>query len=222
MTAKTLASNYSQLTPEERFKLIVAAGDRGDEAEQKRLSNASKRITLSTVDYSPFADALQELAIVVFLDLVEEAAANRDAFHHWCDADMTDFIDGKKRTPATPKKDAQTNKDQLFGLFLAQGFMLRTKAAGWKLFCDRLGISPFGLWQYLPGFERLQRELNIVEGTPDQSGAAYTPTGMARWLNTVRPSGDPVVTEANIMTAERCADGLEAAFRERVCWWGLD
>jgi hypothetical protein len=81
-----------------------------------------------------------------------------------------------------------------------------------------MGISPFGLWNYLPGFERLQCELNIVEGTPDQPGSAYTPKGVVRWLNTIRPSGDPEVTEGNIMTAERCADSLDAAFRERARW----
>ena len=45
MNTKTLANHYSQLSAEERFRLIVAADDRGDEAEKDRLANASKRIT---------------------------------------------------------------------------------------------------------------------------------------------------------------------------------
>jgi hypothetical protein len=110
-------------------------------------------------------------------------------------------------------------KDHLLSLYLFQGFMLRTQAAGWKLFCDRMGISPFGLWQYLPGFERLQCDLNMAEGTPDRPGAAYTPEGMVRWLNTIRPSEDPEVTEARIMKAAGFADSLDATFRERVKWW---
>jgi len=217
---KPLTNHYSQLTAEERFRLIVAASDRGDEAERNRLSNASKRITFSNVDYAPFAQALQELAILVFLELLDEAAMYRDAFERWSDADTTGIIDGKKRTQATVKADTRTHKDRAFGLFLAQGFMLRTKAAGWKLFCERMGISPFGLWQYLPGFERLQCELNIVEGTPDRPGAAYTPEGMVRWLNAVRPSEDPEVAEAKIVKAAGFTDSLEATFRERVKWWG--
>ncbi len=219
MNTRTLANHYSQLTAEERFRLIVAASDRGDEAERERLINASKRITFSDVDYAPYGHALQELAILIFLELVEEAAMYRGAFERWSDADTTGIIDGKKRTPATVKADTRTHKDRAFGLFLAQGFMLRTKAAGWKLFCERMGISPFGLWQHLPGYERLQREVNIVEGTPDRPGAAYTPKGMLRWLNTVRPSEDPEVTEARIMNAAGFADSLEATFRERVKWW---
>jgi hypothetical protein len=220
VNTKTLANHYSQLSAEERFRLIVAARDRGDEAEQQRLSNASKRITFSNVDYSPFAQALQELAILIFLELVEESAMYRNAFERWNDADTTGSIASKKGNPATANEESQSSKDRSFGVFLTQGYMLRTKAAGWMLFCDRMGISPFGLWQYLPGFERLQRELNIVEGTPDRPGSAYTPTGVVRWLNTVRPLGDPEVTESKIMTAERCANSLDVTFRERVEWWG--
>jgi hypothetical protein len=76
------------------------------------------------------------------------------------------------------------------------------------------------MWQYLPGFERLQSELNIVEGTPDRPGSAYTPKGMVHWLNTIRPSGKPEATEAKIVTATGFADSLDAIFRERVVWWG--
>jgi hypothetical protein len=83
MTAKTLANHYSQLSAEERFRLIVAAADRGDEAERERLQNASKRITFSNVDYSPFAQAIQELAILIFLELLEEAATRRTSWHRF-------------------------------------------------------------------------------------------------------------------------------------------
>jgi hypothetical protein len=43
---------------------------------------------------------------------------------------------------------------------------------------------------------------------------------MVRWCNSVRPDGDPEVTEASIVSAVRFADSLDAAFRERVHWWG--
>jgi hypothetical protein len=220
VNTKTLANHYSQLSAEERFRLIVAACNRGDEAERQRLRNASPRITFSNTDYSPFAQALEELAILVFIELLEEAAMYRDAFERWSDAEEMGIIDAKKETPATAKKDARTIKDRSFDLYLAQGFVLRTKAAGWKLFCDRLGNSPFGLWQYLPGFERLQSDLKIVEGTPDNPDPAFTPKGMTRWLNRIRPAGKPEVTEADIMTAVRVADALDVGFRECVKWWG--
>jgi hypothetical protein len=42
---KTLARHYANLTPEERFRLILAAGSRGDEAERDRLVSTGQRIT---------------------------------------------------------------------------------------------------------------------------------------------------------------------------------
>jgi len=37
---KALARHYDNLTPEERFRLILAAGARGDKVEQDRLVNS--------------------------------------------------------------------------------------------------------------------------------------------------------------------------------------
>src|SRR5450755_401504 len=93
VNTKTLANYYSQLSAEERFRLIVAAHGRGDEAERERLKNASKRITFSNVDYAPYGHALQELALLVLLTLVEEATTFDDAFECWRDADTTGLID---------------------------------------------------------------------------------------------------------------------------------
>jgi hypothetical protein len=220
MNTKTLANHYAHLTPEERFRLVLAAGSRDDEAELDRLANASKRITFSTMDYSPFSHALHELAVLVLLELLEEVAKYDDAFAQWSDTEMTDFIDGKIGTPALPKKKDRTITERSLDLYRAQGFILRTKAAGWKLFCERMGFSPFGLWQYVPGLDRLQRALDIVEGTPDQPGYAFTPLGIVLWLNSIRPADRPEATESNIITAEGFADSLEATFQERVRWWG--
>ena len=44
MNANAIAKNYSRLTPEERFHLILAASGRGDEAERDRLLHARMRI----------------------------------------------------------------------------------------------------------------------------------------------------------------------------------
>jgi hypothetical protein len=43
MNAKTLAKHYASLTAEERFRLIGAAGARGEKAEQDRLAAAAGR-----------------------------------------------------------------------------------------------------------------------------------------------------------------------------------
>jgi hypothetical protein len=221
MNTKNLANLYSQLSVEERFRLIVAACDRGDDAERHRLKNASQPIILSFMDYSPHSLALHELATAVLLALLEDAAQFNDAHERWHEASMTNITEGEADTPLSPaEEEAATVKDQLFQLFLAQGFMLRTNAAGWKLFCGRMGFSPFSLWHKLPGVERLQRHLKSLEATPKCPGPAFTPTGMARWLNRHRPEGTPEATAANILSAERIADSLEAGFREHVKLWG--
>jgi hypothetical protein len=59
----------------------------------------------------------------------------------------------------------------------AIGYVLRTKADGWKLFCERLNVPPYLLWEGLPGFERLQRALKLAELS------AFDGAGMVRWLN---------------------------------------
>jgi hypothetical protein len=220
MNAKNLSSHYSQLTAEERFRLILAASDRGDETERDRVQIASPLINFSSADYSPFSRALHELGVFVLLELLEEAAEYHEAFHRWNGARMTEYTDGTRDTPASAESTERTSKDLFFDLFMAQGFMLQTKAAGWKVFCERMGTLPFGLWQYLPGAERLQRDLKSAEGTPDQAGAAFTPKGMAHWLNRNRPAGVLEISEANIFTAKQFADRLDATFRERVRWWG--
>jgi hypothetical protein len=59
--ANPVAKLYDRLTSEERFRLISAAGARGDEAEQNRLIAAGERIHLSGQDHAPYADAFIEL-----------------------------------------------------------------------------------------------------------------------------------------------------------------
>ena len=51
----------------------------------------------------------------------------------------------------------------------------------WKLFCQRLSIPPFAVWEGLPGFERLQRALQLAEK------CAFTADEWLAWLNSVWP-----------------------------------
>jgi hypothetical protein len=56
----------------------------------------------------------------------------------------------------TDEDEERSISTRMLNLYLAQGFILKTKIAGWKMFCERLSIPPFALWQILPGFERFQ------------------------------------------------------------------
>jgi hypothetical protein len=222
---------------EERFRLIVAAAARGDQAERERLTNAGQRITLSMPDHAPHGHAFNELALLIFIELLEEAARYLEAFE--CADDARDnFVpddeeeacreaDAGGGEPPEGEPDAAADSEpagddaghrpawqRSLDLALAAGFMLRTKADGWKLFCERMSIPPLAGWECLPGFDRLQRALRVAEK------AAFVPEGMVRWLNAIRPQGAPEATAESLISAQGSADGLEKLFRESVASWG--
>jgi hypothetical protein len=226
MNANVLAKQYGLLTPDERFRLIFAAGGRNDDAERERLIRESKRISLTVADYSPHAHAFGELSKFFYIELLDHASSYLESFVR---ADLVDF--SKNRASGEPGDEANESEDEeedcdpdaedppmttaerWFRHALAAGFVLKTKVNGWKLFCERLNVPPFLLWQELPGFQRVQEALKLCEK------AAFVEEGFVRWLNEVRPAGDPPLTSSPIRV-ERIADGCEKARRERTRWWG--
>ncbi len=233
MNANVLDRNYGTLTPEERFRLILAASGRGDEAEGGRLARAGRRITLSVQDHSPYAHAFNELAFLTFIELVEDAVRYHEACLCLGAADFGDegeedeiddtevedeaaiqaVLDKAKRGFAVSPVGNRRPWQRLLELAYAAGFVLRTKADGWKLFCERLHVPPLLVWQELPGFERLQEALAQTEKT------AFNTEGILRWLNTVRPASEPAMTEIHL-TVVGVADDTEHVFKQRVAWWG--
>ncbi|SRR5579871_5816918 len=234
MKAKALVRNYVKLTAEERFRLILAASARGDKVERDRLVNAGERLVLGTKDHVPYSQAFDELALLIFIELQEEVARFLEAFAR------TDHVDnffgddeeehgGKveegesvENETSEAKSDAESVEvsagerpifQRSLDLALAAGFVLRTKAEGWKLFCQRMTVPPFTLWEGLPGFERLQLALSLSEK------AAFEAEGFLRWLNSIRPAGEPKRLKVPL-TVEGLADATEELFRERVEWWG--
>ena len=220
MNASALTRHYSRLTAEERFRLIVAAGARGDDAERTRLVSAAPRITLAMPDHSPFAQAFHELALLIFIELSDEAAYFTEALDA---ADLADFADeeAEEGEAAEGEGAAELAKrgsrkrptwQRFLDLAQAFGFLLRTKADGGKLFCERLNVPPFLVWQGLPGLDRLQRALSLAEN------AAFAPEGFLRWLNRTRPKGTPERTDVPF-TAEGMAAATDSLFREQAAWW---
>jgi hypothetical protein len=235
MNVNPLARHYGRLTPEERFRLILAASGRGDEAEQDRLTATAPRIALSFIHHMPFGLAFQEVALMIFIELLEDAALFQDADALASDAlDMAcnkavgdeagsevlspvdgDGLEGDVRAARAPDEPVAKPSpwERLLKLTYAAGFMLRTKVDGWKLFCERQSVPPFLLWEALPGFDRLQRVLTSAQK------ASFSPDGFLSWLNDVRPAGEPEL-DAVPVTVEGAADGALKLFRERAAWWG--
>jgi hypothetical protein len=237
MNANAVTKHYSNLTPEERFRLMVAARARGDAAERDRLINSGQRITVSTQDHAPYARAFDELAFLIFIELLEEAARYLEAFVHADDVhalfgdDDQEEVDEEHAVAEAPAAEregsegnaksklaqsdsgARSSGERYLDLALAAGFVLRTKVDGWKRFCERLTIPPLAFWEGLPGYDRLQRALKLTEN------AAFDAEGFVQWLNRIRPAGYPQRTLPPL-TVEGMAAAAEKVFRERVERWG--
>lgn len=233
MNTKTLARRYDTLTAEERFRLSLAAGARGDKAEQARIISADQRICLSMSDRTPWCEAFDELAFVVFIEMLDEVAKFDDARSRLDEAEFMNIreAEGEAEDPdedeqdtgseaeeehgndaddIDPEENGQTLEERRLDLLMAQGWMLKTRYDGWKLFCERLDIPPFAVWQYLPGYERLQSTRERAEK------GAFVTGGMVRWLNSNRPDGCPEVTAADILSPERLAEQLDEMLRWSV------
>lgn len=202
MNAAAVARNYSALTPEERFRLIVAANDRGDEAESSRLCRAAEKLHLSTPDHTPWSHAFEEMATLVFIELLEEVSRHQEAFQRWSNAD---------------EFDAPPQVSRMLDLYKVQGFVLQVKIDGWKLFCERMSLPAFTIWEHYPGIERLKSAAKMVENNQEWS-AAFTPEELLGWLHKVRPEG--ASESSKPITPELFADELDSTFRTRVKWWG--
>jgi hypothetical protein len=141
MNANTLVKDFAFLTPEERFRLILAAGGRGDESERDRLVQSGPRITVTMPEHAPYAHALSDLSHLTFIELLEDAAFYLEAFTR---SDDAAYDTAAKTSPRDTGADATDKKpawQRLLDVALAAGFMLKVKADGWKLFCDVLAVA---------------------------------------------------------------------------------
>jgi hypothetical protein len=243
MTSKSFSKNYGSLTPEERFRLILAASGRGDELERDRLARAGKRIALSMEDHAPYAHAFDDLAMMTFLELLDYSARFFDAIAHIQSVHCKNGavgLAGPQSTGNVPDaaaaelRSAQRAKTEPNGVpepdgtdgdgtsrdierdidrAMAVGYQLRTLANGWKLFCDEMNVPPFIFWKDLPGFNRFRLALALNENAP------FGPRQFLQWLNSVRPAGTPEITKTEL-TAEATASAYKEKFRDRVRWWG--
>jgi hypothetical protein len=226
MNANAVVRNYVRLTPEERFRLILAASGRRDEAERDRLAKTGPRISLRMPDHYPYAHAFGELASLIFIELLEEAAHFHDANQQASEAfdivgpdEMNEDSDQGEENEDAPEEESRDEDNRIKPLWqrelelsYAVAYLLRTKANGWKLFCERLSIPPFLQWEGLPGFDRLQRALALTEK------GAFRPDGFLSWLNRIHEAkGEPELTYVPVnATVEGIADAIGEMFKVRV------
>jgi hypothetical protein len=177
-----------------------------------------------------FADAQRNIAEHDYeeaLDKAYEAKPDADEPDDKADDDdgETETDDGDAGEPETEcAGDAGAGRNgkrplaqRWMHLMLAAGYMVKSRADGWELFCKRRHVPPFLLFELMPGYRRLRSVLDLLNGTPDLPGPAFTAAGMVRFLKDIhREKGRGELTEADIFTAEGIADQLDATFREIV------
>jgi hypothetical protein len=212
MNTNGIAKQYSGLKPAERFALVMAASNRGDDTELARLANSGERVRFSLPDHAPYFLAFTEMADYYLHVLLDHAGNYFDMLHVRDDAEVTDIIDNLNNDAGRLKKPrTRATWPRLHDLVLATGFILKNAMAAWDDFCKRLDVSPFAYWERFPTLERLQRALALADE------AAFTEEGFLRFLNDIRPEGEPPLLRAE--SANEIADALVEAFNVRVQWW---
>ena len=216
MNSKLLAKQYEQAKVEERFALVLAAEMRGDDIEARRLASAAERITLEMNDFAPHLQAFHQWELLVFCEL-HEAAACADEYFAMCDSAAL----WQTRTPNNGESEegnsskAKPLSQRDLDLSLANNYLLKVKKAGWDLFCERLSVPPIFLWTTLPGWDRLERALELAEQ------AAFEPANNARlfeWNSTAGRA--PERTELKL-NAVAFADKLSVDFVQQTnCFRG--
>jgi hypothetical protein len=188
---RRLDLEYSRLTADERYRLVLAAGLRGDKNDQDRLIRTAGKQAVQVQDYRFHAEAFDATAKHAFIDLAEDAASFRERLESIQNA-----------------KDEEA--DGALEAFLAAAYVLWVKGQGWNRYCEGLAIPPFALWDGLPGFHRLQAALWTVDRIASQAG------GFAVWL-TCRPRDDPRLQPT--MTADSVAKEYGLLHRKFLETW---
>jgi hypothetical protein len=231
MNTNGLARHYDALTVEERYRLIMAAVGRGDDAEKDRLADAARRTLFSVADYGRFIRAFGELSLLTYIDLLACAAdylesvawaldnpppdrAGNEAEGDTAEAGLPGTSGGG---PGDADADAGPGCDadraptgrRARDLALLSAYEVKAKFDGWNLFCGRWNVPPrFIDWELLPGFDRLRDALEVA-GEAGVSRERF-------WdclIGQRDAGGELELPDTGVMSPGAFADFLEARFR---------
>ncbi len=182
MNTRPLAKHYDKLTPRERLPLILAAGARGDEVEQNRLSRSAPRVTYSVPDYFGLAHAFCDVGDLHFMELLDLVGLYFRALGL-----------------ADAAEDEQGDRALDSALFF--GWKIKVLLSGWRAFCRDVGMDSEACWSFLPGYGTLRKAERMAES------AAFVPEGVAVYLKRIGLK-DPVVPTPEMIATDlhRCFD----------------
>jgi hypothetical protein len=172
MNTNGLAKHYGLLSPRERLPLIVAAADRGDDAEADRLAHSAGRVCHELVDYHGLGEGLLFLQFLHVNQLLQRTLTLSTAWG----------LLGKSPPPGQEEGPAV----KLTGLerVRLQAYLLRVQADAWKRFCGELRIDPEAQLRDVPGYDAIKPYLEAVAAltspdalTPEEATALLRKMG---------------------------------------------
>ena len=153
-----LAELYDQLTPRERVPLIVAAGARGDQAEQKRLIDSAPKEAYEVPNYYGLAKALKEAGDFHLLTLLDLAANFWQWWGLWTSYLLRGPAEtGTKNSRRGQNKSLQRLERRADGIVRYYASRLVAHMEGWKKFCSELQIDPEAQLHFMIGWETIRR-----------------------------------------------------------------
>jgi hypothetical protein len=192
-----LAKLYARLRPSERLPLIIAASDRGDQAEADRLSRSVPRIRVGLPDYHGLGEGL------LFLSLFHTMEQLDLGLLFWHAQGMaTEY----EEFPVDQGDKARA--DRLWDATRLLAYKLCIQADAWKCFFAELQIDPETLLRDLPCYSTLQlteRAARAMVCTAEEA---------VELLRRVIPG------DGELPTVERAVKVMRAIIDQRVAWWG--
>ena len=190
MMTDRLARHYDSLTPEERFRLIMAAWVRGDEQERDRLDTSAPCLTYRLPHHFGLGAAFREVREVHRTEVLTLAT--------W-------YLYGINAAGATGGEEGE----ELLDVSQWFGYLLAVNLEGWRQFCEGLGLDLGPLMACPSGQAVLDEAARLAGGragfTAEEALACMLRHGLEA---TAAPS------------AEGVAAGLRKAFDVRADWWG--
>jgi len=197
MNTRALAKLYGLLTPWERLPLIVAAVERGDDAEADRLSRSAPRMHLALPDYHGLGDGLLLLSLFHVIGQLELG------LQYWhtsvLAAQWEEFVDDE---------EDKARAERMWDCTHLAAYRLCVEADAWKRLCADLQIDPEALLRDLPCYDTLRR---TEEAARPLAWAPEEATAQLRRLG---------AADAEAPTVEQAARAMRAFIDGRVAWWG--
>jgi hypothetical protein len=173
MNLDHLTKLYDQLTPRERLPLIIAAGVRGDQAEQARLGASAPTERYQAPDYYRLAKALQEAVYLHLLTLLDLAAPFWRAWGLWNAFGLPTPEDARWRKRHRRKAEAEGSLGwRAHGICRYYAARFVAHVEGWKRFCSELHIDPEVPLHFKIGWETIlctEEFARCVAFTPEEA-----------------------------------------------------